>query len=318
MMATTLCDAPGDCNFDLAVTIGELETLNQIFFGNLGIADCHQGDLNGDGQISIGELQVAMNTFFDQDAHLQTSTIAPTFGGDGRHLTSSSSGWSGGLDPANFGVAVCRVRDCDADSHPRPNGSGYDIGAYEGGGQQSKSSACLNIGPGACFGSGSMMMMGSSPVVVTATPRLDCERGTVAVEIALADTQGDVAGLQVDLQYDHERLRMPEPQKACTIAMRGYGGMVLSGLSPRARSVGGGELRVAVSGFTQSRETFGDGVIAVCEFELAGAASEGLLLDIAQAEVVAASGEQIESVAFGAAIDVSRDCASGPELETDR
>jgi hypothetical protein len=161
-------------------------------------------------------------------------------------------------------AAVCRAADCDADSHARPNGTAYDIGAYEGTGSQAKSSSCQTIGAGVCFGTG-LMALASAPVFLGAQPHLDCSRGVASVDFTIDGSRGDIAGLHLDVSYDTKAFSVAEPAKACRMVMQGWGGTVLAGFSPRARSTGG-ELRLLVSGFTETRDTFGDGVVVSCDF----------------------------------------------------
>jgi len=316
------CDATGDCDYDLAVTVDEITKMTNIALGNAPLSDCYQGDHDGDGSITIDELITAVSIAQTDDAHESTVTGAPTFQatptnqptpansltpapGD-RHLASGSAGANAGVSPTTFGVPVCRAQSCDADSHARPDSTSYDIGAYEGTGSQSRDSTCLNLGVGQCVSGGALASSGVGSDLAIGVKSL-CPGHIVALPLTLS-TVDVVGGLQVDIRYDPTTFSVPSPESACRMATSGYRGQVLTSLVPE-RAATHGVLRVIVADLVNNSARLVDGTTLMCVFKTLSAATTGTYPFMPQNLIVSSpDGRRLQATMGEGAVSISSAC----------
>jgi hypothetical protein len=184
----------------------------------------------------------------------------------------------------------------------------YDIGAYEGDGQQAISSTCANVAPGQCL-TGGAQLASPAPVVVSLGPVSLCRAGVVTVPVVMTGSAAGVGGFQVDILYDTTTLKVPYPDRACTLAIPGYHGAVYTGLPSMPPSAPGqARLRVLIADLGSTRDLLEDGTLVTCEFEVLGEAVERYGLTAEHLVVSSPAGEVLNSTLNSDQVDVQGAC----------
>lgn len=251
----------------------------------------------------MADITRAVNISLDEDAHDATVTNSPSFQVDLRHLLSNSPGWNAGLAPSSFfAVSVCRAGTCDADSHARPDAGGYDIGAYEGTGQQAKSPACLGVAPGQCITGGAFPSRGPD-TDIEIEPAVAYAGQLAEVPIRISTAGMDIEGVQFDLIYDTAAFDVPDPERACALNSAAYGGQAYTGTpaSPPSRP-GRGRLRVVI--FDIGGGILPDGMVVICRLAVLPNAVGSYPLAIDGALVANTSSREIIPTVHDAPIEI--------------
>ena len=305
----SVCDAPGDCNFDKTVAINEIIAAIDIALGTGSLSSCTQADANGDGTVTINELIMAVGVALGTlNLDRQVITVPPSFAAN-FHLAPGSPGRDQGAVPTGgfTGLTLCRVGQCDFDGHarPQPPGGSYDIGAAEGDAGAATDPTCTNPqDPSACAAAPSAAPAqggAASAVTVAVGTATGCPGALVDVPVSLSGTPGPVAGVQIDLLYDPAVLSVADPNQPCVIDA----GSGLPADAVYTSEPATGRLRVLVFD-TGALQTFGDGPVVQCRFQIASGAPTGTTPVTGDRQQVSdADGVEVPSVVSDGGVTVS-------------